>query len=74
MAERTVIKYFTIFMVFMRLASRFYSQWQAAIQAGSPGGDKVTAEEWAEIGMGIGTELQAAIPELEVFVFMKPKG
>ena len=69
MGERTAIKYSTLAMVFLSLASTFFSAFRKAKSEGSPGGEEITQAEWFEIGMDVEKKLGEALPGVKAFVF-----
>ena len=72
MGERSFNKYFTIFLVFARLARKFYVQYRTATDPEGPEGSKITAEEGFELAMAMQDELTMALPELEWAIIAVP--
>jgi len=73
MGERTVVKYMTLVMAFIKLASTFMVSYRNAQRENSPGGEKITQEEWYDVAIAVQDELSDSLPGMKAFVFFVPE-
>ena len=73
MGERTVVKYITLATLGLRIASKMFSKIKEVKGAASPGGEKITFEEWVDISVMLQEEIISAIPDIDAYVVLVPK-
>ena len=67
MGTRTIVKYLTLATMALRIASKMYQKVRESTSEGSPGGEKVTFEEWVDMSLILQEEIMAALPDIETY-------
>ena len=73
MGQRTIIKNITLATIGLRVASRMFREYKEAKAKGSPGGEKVTFDEWVDMSLILQEEIMSALPEIDAYVILMPK-